>query len=273
MQLAVNYSPQAADLLREGTITFDRWKCSDWPELVAGARATSLPLYLHLDLQAGSGKAAAVDLEHLAARVADTATPYVNLHLAPQRADYPDIPVESREPTQLDAVVDRTVRDLRRVSARFGAARVIVENLPYRGADGKRLRLGAEAGLMRRVCDETGCGFLLDIAHARTAARHLGVDEREYLSSLPTDRLRELHVSGVDCDAEGRPREHMPLSDDDWALLTWCLGRIREGRWGHPWVLAFEYGGLGPVMEWRSEAAVLAEQVPRPGALVRWLSG
>lgn len=273
MQLAVNYSPQAAGLLREGTITFDHWKCSDWPDLVAGARATPLPLYLHLDLQAGSGRATAVDLEHLAARVADTATPYVNLHLAAQRADYPDIPVESREPAQLDTVVDRTVRDVRRVSARFGAARVIVENLPYRGADGKRLRMGAEPGFMRRVCDETGCGFLLDIAHARTAALHLGVDEREYLSTLPTDRLRELHVSGVGCDEEGRPREHMPLSDNDWALLAWCLDCIREGRWGRPWVLSFEYGGIGPLMEWRSEAAVLAEQVPRLRALAQGLPG
>lgn len=272
MELAVNYSPQAAGLLRDGVIAFDRWKCSDWPELIAGAGATRLPLYLHLDLQAGAGGGDAVDPGHIQARMEDTGTPYVNLHLAPRRADYPGIPVESREPGDLDAVVARTVRDIRPLVARFGAGRVIVENLPYRGPDGKRLRLGAEPAFMRRICDETGCGFLLDIAHARAAALHLGVAEREYLSSLPVDRLRELHVSGVDRDEDGRPREHMPLSADDWALLEWCLGHIRAGRWASPWALALEYSGIGPLMAWRSEPAVLAEQLPRLAALTRSLN-
>ena len=35
-----------------------------------------------------------------------------------------------------------------------------------------------------------------------------------------------------------------------------------------PWLVAFEYGGIGPNFEWRSESAVIAEQVPRMAALV-----
>ncbi len=269
MEVAVNYSPQAAGLLGNGLLAFDRWKCSPWPELISGARGTRLPLYLHFDLQAGSGIGGEIDLDDVVALTADTATPYVNLHLAPRRTDYPGILAESGEPAHLEEILERTGRDIAPVSGRFGAERVIVENLPYRGPNGARLRMGAEARFIHRVCEEAGCGFLLDVAHARTAAHHMGVDEREYLSSLPVGRLRELHVSGVDRDENGRHREHMPLTEDDWRLLEWCLEEIREGRWARPWVVSLEYGGIGPLMEWRSEARVLAELVQRLVALVR----
>ncbi len=268
MKLAVNYSPQAADLLREGVIGFDVWKCSPWPELVSASRRTRLPLYLHFDLQAGTGEVEDYDLDEVAAQRAETGTPYVNLHVTAQRSDYLHIPVESRERAHADEVLERTARDVRAVADRFGAGHVILENLPYRGPDANRLRVTHEGEFLRHLCDATGCGFLLDVAHARTAAHHLGLDGHEYLSSLPVHRLRELHVTGVDRDEQGRLREHMPLGEEDWELLEWCLDRVREGAWAHPWALAFEYGGIGPVFEWRSEAGVLAEQVPRLADLV-----
>jgi uncharacterized protein (UPF0276 family) len=181
--------------------------------------------------------------------------------------------VESSQPEHVELALARTAKDVRAVSARFGPEMVIVENLPYRGPEGARLRLGQEPAFMRRLCAETGCGFLLDIAHARTAAHYLGIDERAYLSSLPVDRVRELHISGLHDDGAGAVRgEHMPLAEHDWELLAWCLDEIRRGgHWARPWVLAFEYGGIGPRAEGRSDAAVLAEQLPRFQAMVRSL--
>ncbi|MBA2364669.1 MAG: DUF692 family protein [Chloroflexia bacterium] len=271
MDVAVNYSPQAAALLTAGLLGFDRWKCAPWPELISGARRTSLPHYLHFDLQAGLRTSDKVDLDEVSNLAAGSSTPYVNLHLAPLRVDFPGVSIESDESEDsayCTEVLERTKADIAMVSDRFGLERVIVENLPYRGPDGARLRIGAEAWFMHRVCEEAGCGFLLDVAHARTAAFHLGVGEREYLSSLPVHRLRELHVSGVDRDERGRLREHMPLSEVDWKLLTWCCEEIRQGRWARPWVVALEYGGIGPLMEWRSEASVLTAQIPNLVALV-----
>jgi uncharacterized protein (UPF0276 family) len=270
MHLGVNYSPQAAALFRGGRVALDRWKCSDWPELIAGARTTGLPHYFHFALDAGPGDLDDADLRHVEVACAESATPYVNLHVAVRRADYPGIPPDSRVPADVEAALARTARDVRAVAARFGPERVIVENLPYRGPDGARLRLGQEADFLRRLCAETGCGFLLDVAHARTAARFLGLDERSYLASLPVDRLRELHVSGLLRGEDGGVRdEHMALDADDWALLGWCLDHIRWGRWARPWLLAMEYGGIGPRADWRSDPAVLAAQLPRLRALIR----
>lgn len=270
MDLSVNYSPQAAALVHGGRVALDRWKCSDWPALIAGAQATGLPHYVHFDLHAGPGNLDAGDLERVDAACAETATPYVNLHVSVRRVDYPGMPVDSRAPADVDAVLARTARDIRVVAARFGPERVIIENLPYRGSGGARLRLGQDAGFLRRLCAETGCGFLLDVAHARTAARSLGLDERAYLASLPVDRLHELHVSGLLRGEDGEVRdEHMALDADDWALLGWCLDQIWQGHWARPWLLALEYGGIGPRADWRSDPAVLADQLPRLRALIR----
>jgi hypothetical protein len=271
MLLAVNYSPQAAALVRAGALTLDIWKCSDWPELVAGARATGLPHYVHFDLHAGPGTVGEDgDLARIAAACADSTTPYINLHVSVRRSDYPDVPVESRNAANVEAILARTARDVRTVAARFGPERIIIENLPYRGPAGVRLRIGQEPEFIRRLCEETGCGLLLDVAHARTAARSLGLNERAYMSSLPINRLREIHVSGLLSDGVGGVRdEHMPLAADDWALLEWWLEQIRCGCWEQPWVLALEYGGIGPRAVGRSETAVLAEPLPRLRALIQ----
>lgn len=271
MLLAVNYSPQAAALVSAGAVPLDIWKCSDWPELVAGARASGLPHYVHFNLHAGPGNVGDDgDLARIAAACADSTTPYVNLHVSVRRSDYPDVPVEPRALADIEVILTRTARDIRTVAGRFGPERVIIENLPYRGPAGSRLQIGQEPEFLRRLCEETGCGLLLDIAHARTAARSLRLNERAYLSSLPVDRLREIHVSGLLGDGVGGVRdEHMPLAADDWALLEWCLDQIRCGRWAEPWVLALEYGGIGPRAAGRSETAVLAEQLPRLRALIQ----
>lgn len=102
MQLSVNYSPQAADLVRARAITLDCWKCSDWPELIVGARETGLPHYMHFDLHAGSGTLDPGDLERVAGTCAESNTPFVNLHVTARRSDYPNMTVESREPSDVE---------------------------------------------------------------------------------------------------------------------------------------------------------------------------
>jgi len=52
------------------------------------------------------------------------------------------------------------------------------------------------------------------------------------------------------------------LTADDVATFRAALGRVRAGAWPAPETVAFEYGGVGPVFEWRTDRGVLAEQVP-----------
>jgi len=258
MRLALNYSPQAAGLLQEGSVTFDLWKCPDWPDLIATAKE-QLPVYIHFGLLAGRGDLDTVNWERIEELRAQTDTPYVNLHLTPRANDLG---------LNKNGVIRQLIREVEFVVKRFGAERVIAENAPFPEPVYGTSRLAAEQQVIRRVMDETGCGFLLDLSHARMAARGLGLDEREYISALPVDRLCELHITGLEY-MEQELHDHMPMREDDWPITEWAMRQIQTGQWARPWVVAIEYGGIGPIFEWRSEAPVIAADVPRLHELVK----
>jgi uncharacterized protein (UPF0276 family) len=220
------------------------------------------PVAVHFTLHAGRGKLEKADWNLIEQLLAKTGTPYINLHLDPQTEHFPGIPVDTETPAHWQEVAERMIADTSFVVERYGAERVIVENVPYRGQQGTILRPATEPQIIRLLVKETGCGFLLDIPHARIAAYHLGIDERQYLASLPTDQIRELHFTGLH-RVDGRLQDHLAALDADWLLLGWVLERIHAGDWGKPWLLAFEYGGVGPIFNWRSDPQVIQNQVPR----------
>ncbi len=220
------------------------------------------PVYVHFPLNAGGGSLRATDWGRMEDALAQTETPLVNVHLQARTQDFPDMPADTTEPTHVRRILDALVQDVALVTAKFGPERVIVENVVYRGADGKLLLPCIDPDVICQVVEETGCGLLLDLAHAWLTCLALGLETREYVARLPVARLRELHVTGAQ-PHEGRLRDSMAMGQEDWALVEWAMKRIGDGQWGKPWVTAFEYGGVGPGFEWRSEASVIAEQVPR----------
>ncbi len=261
MKFALNYSPQAADLIRFGQIPLDYYKCPDWPDLIDAASA-QLPVYVHFDLKVGAGFDDSVDWATIERLATQTQTPYINHHIAPLAKHFPNVPPDVTDRAAAERIFHQIMRDAEVIAAKFGPERVIAENAPYYASDGDIMRPAALPEVINYVVEKTGCGFLLDISHARISARTLGIDERDYLSMLPVHRLRELHVTGLRL-VDGHLRDHLALTDEDWAMVEWVLDRIRHGQWAAPWIVAFEYGGVGPIFEWRSDPAVIAEQVPR----------
>lgn len=294
MKLAVHYSRSAVALLSGGRIVADCFKCPAWPDLIATI-AGQHAAYVHFPLKAGAGAGDAIDTEtdrpadwrKVEALLERTGTPFVNVHLSPTAADQPGMPIDTDDPAHIERVTEGLIGDVRAVVARFGADRVIVENDHDNG--GLHLRPAYLPEVIGRVVAATGCGLLLDLAHVRLAAQALGVEPRAYLAALPVERLRELHVSGVQPFDErfvsmldrggilptvmqryvGRPMDHLPMTDSDWRFVAWALDEVRTGRWGRPWVVALEYGGVGPLWEAVTEEDVIAEQVPRLHQLLR----
>jgi uncharacterized protein (UPF0276 family) len=261
MKFAINYSKQAAGLVEQGDLDIDRFKCPDWPDLIDEA-SRLCPVAVHFRLHAGAGKIQKADWGLIERLLQQTSTDYVNLHLDHESSDFPGIAVDTRRTVDRRIVIDRMITDVQAVVSRFGAERVIVENVPYRAEDGTVIRCGVEPDAIAEVINETGCRLLLDISHARIAARHLDIDERVYMAALPVDRLRELHFTGLH-NLNGRWQDHLPVLEDDWPVLDWVLERVRKGEWAHPGMLAFEYGGVGEKFAWRSDQTVIAEQAPR----------
>ncbi len=88
---------------------------------------------------------------------------------------------------------------------------------------------------LAHVLDATGCGLVLDIAHARLSAERLGMDVQAYLSRLPLDRVVQLHVSGPRVRNGRLFDAHEPLQDVDYDLLEFVLAQTR------PKVITLEY--------------------------------
>lgn len=59
-----------------------------------------------------------------------------------------------------------------------------------------------EIEFVHRFYAESGCGMLLDVAHAWLSARYAGVGPREFVAALPLDRIVELHVAGTEPDRD-----------------------------------------------------------------------
>lgn len=270
MKLAVNYSPQASELLANGQITFDVFKCPDWDDMIADATRQH-PVYVHFPLQAGKNKTATLDWARIERLLRRTDTLYVNMHLAPRALDFQDMPLDTSDPAKAEQLFEAMLADIQRVAAHFGAERVILENVPW-DPDPKYAipRPVIEPDFIYRIVNESGGALLLDISHAHISAKVLGIDVRDYILRLPVDRLRELHITGLEYDtARNLWGDHFAMREDDWALTEWALAKIHAGEWARPWAVALEYGGSGPLFAWRSKSEVLAADVPRLYGLVQ----
>jgi len=292
MKLAVNYSPAAVDVLRAGQVRFDLIKCPAWPQVIEAAAAIH-PVYAHFPLRVGAGIGQAIDSEkqqppdwtQIESILSSTGTPLVNLHLVLLPAEHPDIPTDAADPASIERLTLGLIADVNAVVARFGPERVVIEN---DHCGGRNLPAAYRPDMIGRVTEETGCGFLLDVAHARIVARYLGRDARDYMEALPVERLCEMHVSGVQHfgtawaerlrqagenesvirSCAGRWMDHLPMTEEDWELAAWALEQVRNGAWARPGVVAFEYGGIGPFFGATTDADALARDIPRLYALV-----
>ncbi|MDY7080811.1 MAG: DUF692 family protein [Chloroflexota bacterium] len=294
MKLAVNYSHPAAELLHTGKIQVDCFKCPAWPDLVTTVQE-QYQVYVHFPLRVGLGINDAIDVEtnqpadwdKVEALLSRTDTPLVNLHLTPSAREYPDIPVDTVDPMHVEMLTERAIKDVNGVVERFGSERVVVEN--DHSSRGRRLRPAFLPDVIRRVVEESGCGLLLDVSHARLAAHYLDMDVCQYIEALPLTRVREIHVSGVQRfqgrwidlahqigvapdviqHFTGHMVDHLPITDEGWSFVEWALERVRNGAWGRPYVVTFEYGGVGGLFEAVTDVEVLAEQMPRLYTLVK----
>ncbi len=260
MFLSINYSLQAAQLCRQKRLKIDFFKCPEWTDMIAEAQQLR-PVCVHFSLKAGRGKLKDVDWDFLAEVQQQTQTPYINMHLEAKTKDFPDIPADSTESIHQEQVFEQMLSDLNEAVKRFGAEKVIAENVPYRSCAGKVLRPAIEPKVIQQLLQETGCGLLLDISHARMTALAIDMDERQYISQLPVEFLRELHFTGVH-QLDGCYQDHFSALEADWELLDWVMERIQFGEWARPWMLAFEYGGVGERFSDRSEALVIETQIP-----------
>jgi uncharacterized protein len=77
------------------------------------------------------------------------------------------------------------------------------------------------------LCASTGCGLLLDVNNIFVSACNHGFDAQAYLSGIPAQRVRQIHLAG---HSQGRAMlidtHDQPVRDEVWALYEAAVARI-----------------------------------------------
>ena len=189
----------------------------------------------------------------------------MNVHLKATPKDFPDMKLDTRAPHDVQQVAEWLIKEVARLTGHFGK-RVIAENLIYRGhtLGHPAPRRAARSGERRRRRDRLRpAPRPVARPHRRRTTWQSKVPALscgDYLEALPLHRLTELHLTGI-LFFEERVRDHFGFTGSDWKVITRAFEHIRTGRWATPETVAFEYGGIGEVFEWRSEKAVLEKDL------------
>lgn len=269
MKVAVNYSEEAQRLFNSSLIDVDLFKCPDFSVSLIKNAMKSKSCYVHFGLNVGADQLNDVDWKTLKAMKNLTDTPYVNVHAVAFAKHYPDLDILTNKPIHINSIIDAVVNDIELVAKQVGIENIILENVICRGPGENMLRAITDPEVITEIVSRTGCGFLLDTAHAQMTSICLDLDVYEYISQLPVNKLKELHITGIQKDQNGRLRDSMPMTNSDWELASWSLRKIKDHEWHTPWVVSLEYGGVGPAFEWRSDEKVLYEQLPELYQMVK----
>lgn len=131
-----------------------------------------------------------------------------------------DEDLQSRE-----TVVNNIVRHGKRLKQWLGNTPLLLENFNYHPTNAYEYI--CEPDTFSMLIREINCGVLLDLAHARISAHNMGyADPRDYLSLIPLDRIREIHVTESGWEGNQRVDLHGPIRRDQpevLELLGWVL--------------------------------------------------
>jgi len=80
---------------------------------------------------------------------------------------------------------------------------------------------------LKAISGRTSCGLLLDVNNIYVSASNHGFDAQTYLSGIPADRVRQIHLAGHSQGRELLIDTHdKPVPDPVWALYASALERV-----------------------------------------------
>jgi uncharacterized protein (UPF0276 family) len=115
-------------------------------------------------------------------------------------------------PLYTEEFLERFVANANALKARLDQP-LIMENIPgFFDVTASRI---PEAEWLRRFFERTDVGFLLDLPHVWLDAHYHGADPKAFLAEFPLERVVELHVAGVEQDADLRGPWIAPTAPSD----------------------------------------------------------
>ncbi|HSD85563.1 MAG TPA: DUF692 family protein [Anaerolineae bacterium] len=231
IQLTTDVSDSLLELLREDGDLIDAAEVGPWfsVEQVRRYRQAlpELPFHFHgADLIERVGLIPGT-VSKIAAYLHYTRSPWASMHITMWLPGMVGLMLRRGWRMPLPHPEQATQRFIQRVRRLVHSIHVpvILENTeppPFKGYD-----FEVQPQRITQVLEETGCGFLLDIGHARISAARLGMEVDEYLGSLPLKRVVQVHVSGPRLRAGCLVDAHEPLQEVDYAVLDFVLERTK----------------------------------------------
>ena len=266
MKLGCNDSPPLRLLLDENRIELDFLKVSSLDGLAEAVEAalTYCSVLIHVGFGIGDTVASydAFDWDGFNRLVRRAGAPHVAVHLEASTHNWrgDDLRVQSR--AEVLAITEQLTALCRLFRSKLKCP-LLLENMDYMGTELKPgygvFRTSVEPALLWNLVEQEGVGVLLDLAHLRVTAYHLGLGVYAFARSLPLDKVREIHVSGpAYIDGLGLCDDHQELSEADYALLGWALPRTNAE------IVTLEYPKVRTVKgSFDEQAAALERQLKR----------
>lgn len=156
-----------------------------------------------------------------------TRTPYISMHI---NSMVEPIPNE-------DEALQVIKENVERLRDEFGKE-ILLENVP--AFKNNLYNFYAAPEFIKKVIEETNCGFLFDIGHARKASEVLNIPFNEYVSKLPMDKIVEIHLAGCMKNLDGDiVPNHSKMNEEDYEFLENLLKKTTTLR-----TVTLEYGTI-----------------------------
>ncbi|HEY4221680.1 MAG TPA: DUF692 family protein, partial [Myxococcota bacterium] len=117
-----------------------------------------------------------------------------------------------------------------------------------------------EAEFVKRVVDEAECHLLLDINNVYVNAVNFKLDARQYIDTLPLDRVIQFHIAGHDVEIENEllvDTHGAPIVDPVYDLLQYTVTKMRRA----PPILLERDHAIPPLPELEAEMARIERTV------------
>jgi uncharacterized protein (UPF0276 family) len=142
-------------------------------------------------------------------------SPWCSDHLCFTRSAAGELATLTPLPRTWEAV-DRVARRARIVTERTGVP-FLLENISYHMSWGDEL---TEAEFLSEVLVKSGCYLLLDLTNLHYNAVNHGFSAEEFLTSIPLDRVRQVHLAGgTDHGGVMMDTHSETVPEEVWSLL------------------------------------------------------
>ena len=238
-KLACNYSEALKDLIINNQVDIDYIKTGAFGEFEAKIPEMRLmkPVMLHglgHFERTGMKNIDIVDFKRANDLISFCGSFHYGLHLAITNADMPKILSDE----EIHAIMDKNIK----IFKKNINVPLLLENVPDSPEDRTVYDHCpfAEADIISKVVNDNKTYMLLDLSHAGITAEFRDWDVYGYLSGLPLNRVKEIHVNGYGHDEQGYPCDpHIPMDDSDFERLEWVLKHCS------PDIITLEYNGVG----------------------------